>query len=234
MLAWGLVLVQDINVHIDGYQLQKGEIFSPFMGIIFCAITILVLGILIAYPLEFKFYAILCCLHGLISIIDGGSSPGFLMYLLGIVFAFHARFFKKYRDLKIVVLLFFPVLALVSQIRFGLEKAVISALNILALTLIFALAYLLFLPDIRKLRRQNLGNTNVAYLPSELFSEKDIRCLKRVQNGEKYTSIVTDEDIGLSTLKNRMMTIYKSLGVDDKTSFMKNYAGYTFLLKSSK
>jgi DNA-binding CsgD family transcriptional regulator len=233
MLTWGIVLVFNLNVHVSEYELKKGEIFTPFMGVIFSSITVFVLGILIAFPLEFRFYAMLCCFWGLINLIDGGSSAGFLMYLLGVTFAFRAGFFKKYRSIKIAMLIFFPILALVSQIRININEAVFSALNILCLTLIFALIYLLFLPDIRKLRKQTIVNTNIIYIPSEQFSERDLRCLKKVQDGEKYESIAKDEDIALSTLKNKMKAIYTNLNVLDRTSFLSNYAGYTILLKPS-
>jgi DNA-binding CsgD family transcriptional regulator len=231
ILAWGIVLVHDVYLYENGYEPEKGEFSTPFVGILLNSITILSLCVLVAFPLKFNFYAVLCCLRGLDSIIDGGASAGFLMYLLGVIFAFRSGFFKKYREIKIAMLISFLILALVSQIRFSMEQAVISTLNILAVTLIFGLVYLLFLPDIRKFRKQSIINTNIVYLPAEQFSERDLRCLKKVQDGEKYESIAKDEDIGLSTLKNKMKTIYKSLDVFDKTSFLSAYAGYTILLK---
>jgi glucan phosphoethanolaminetransferase (alkaline phosphatase superfamily) len=231
MLAWGIVLVYNIHIYIDEYVDLPDAVFSPFMGIIFCSITILVLAVIIVFPLKFGLYAILCSFWGLAHLIDRGSSSGTLMYMLGITFAFHSGFFKKYHVIKIIIAIVFPICALLSQIRFGVDQVTIVFLNLLAVVLIFGLSLLLFLPDIRKLRKNTVQNTNIIYLPSEQFSERDIRCLKKVQDGEKYESIAKDEDIGLSTLKSKMKTIYKTLNVYDKTSFLSTYAGYHILLK---
>lgn len=233
MLAWGMVLIQDIHLHVNGYQFPNGEIFTPFMGILFCSVTILILGVLIAFPLRFEFYAVLCCFRGIENLIDGGASSGFLMYLLGIAFAFRVGFFKKKRIIKIIICVLFPVFALVSQVRFSIEQTISSTLSVFAVALIFGLTYFLFLPDIRRLLKKTTVNTSVLYLSAEQFSERDLRCLKKVQNGEKYESIAKEEDIGLSTLKNKMKLIYKSLNVYDKTTFLSTYAGYTIALKSS-
>jgi glucan phosphoethanolaminetransferase (alkaline phosphatase superfamily) len=233
MLAWGIVLVSNIRIYSDGYQIPKGEIFSPFAGIIFCSITIFALGILAFFPLKFIFYAILCWLWGMVNLIDGGSTSGLLMYFLGSTFAFKAGFFKTYREVKMMIFTLFPISAIISQVRIGTEHVILSSLNVLAVALIFGLTFLLFLPDIRKLKKRTIKDSNFAYLPAEHFSEKDLRCLKKVQEGEKYESIAKDEDIGLSTLKNKMKIIYKTLDVYDKTSFMSTYAGYTILLKST-
>jgi DNA-binding CsgD family transcriptional regulator len=233
MLAWGIVLIQNVNIYSSGNQKLEGAIFTPFLGILFCGVTIFVLGILTIFPLAFRYYAVLCCLWGLENLIDGGSTLGLLMFMLGIAFAFHSGFFKKNHEIKIIFISLAPLLALISHARFGIDTVVVSLINILAVALMFGLTFLLFLPTIRRLMRKTVENTNIVYLPAEHFSERDIRCLKKVQDGEKYESIAKDEDIGLSTLKNKMKTIYKSLNVYDKTSFMATYAGYTILLKPS-
>jgi hypothetical protein len=226
------VLYQNILSYITGYQAPEYEFFTAIYGIILCVITLLVLIVLIVYPLAFGFYAFLCFTWGMVNMIDGGSTSGLLMYLLGAVFAFRTGFFKKHTQIKIIFIAFFPLAAIISQARFGERLVFLSILNVIALALIFTLVYFLFLPEIQKFTKKAVVAANLAYLSSEQFSEKDIRYLKRIQDGEKYESIAKDEGIGLSTLKNRMKIIYQSLDVYDKTSFMSTYAGYTILLKS--
>ncbi len=233
MLAWGIIFVFDINLCLNGYEMLKGEIFTPFMITLFCGITILVLSVLIIYPLEFRPYAILCCTWGLMNIIDGGSTTGLFMYGLGIVFALKARFFKTHEKIKIIIVVLFPVCALISQVRFGIQETILSIIDFLSVALMGGMVFLLFLPEIRKQRKQSVVNTTIVYIPAEQFTARDIRCLKRVQAGHKYESISKDENIGLSTLKNRMKLIYKSLDVYDKTSFMSAYSNHTILLRPS-
>jgi glucan phosphoethanolaminetransferase (alkaline phosphatase superfamily) len=233
MLAWSIVLIYDANLYENDYQVPKGEIFTPFMGIIACSITIIILGVLILFPFEFKIYAILCSVWGLINLLDGGSSSGLLMYLLGITFAFHARFFKRYYEIKIIVVSLFPIFVILSQMRFGAEKTILSMINALAVLLICLIAYILFLPDIQKLKKKKQKDSHIAHLSAEQFTLRDVRCLQKVQNGEKYESIAKEENIGLSTLKNRMKLMYESLNVYDKTSFMAAYAGHIIKLKPS-
>jgi DNA-binding CsgD family transcriptional regulator len=234
MLAWGMVLTHEVNLFVQEYQIPKYEIFTPFMGIVFCGITILALTALIIFPLEFRPYAVLCCMWGLVNLIDGGSSSGLLMYILGIIFAFRVNFFKKYIEIKIIIAILFPVSAIISQSRFGAEHILSSILNFVAIILIFVISFFLFLPDIKRCRRKMIENNNIVYLPAEHFSERDIRCLKKVQDGAKYETIAKDENIAISTLKNRMKIIYNGLDVSDKTTFMSTYAGYTILLKHTK
>ncbi len=231
MVVSCVVLVHDINLYSIEYETLRKVIFTPFVGIVSCSITIVILGILIMFPLEFRPYAILCCIWGLIILIDGYSPLGFLIYMLGILFAFHAGFFKTYDKIKIIIVTLFLIVAIISQARFSAEKVVSSILNLLALVLIFGLAFLLFLPEIKRLKKQSADNINITYLPAEKFTTRDMRCLKKIQDGEKYESISTEEKIGLSTLKKRMKMVYKALDVYDKTSFLATYAGHTIQLK---
>jgi hypothetical protein len=140
-------------------------------------------------------------------------------------------FSQDFVEIKIIIVSLCPVLAIISQARISIEYAVASFLSCFAVALALGLIYLLFLPNIRKLTKRAAVAANIVYLPSEQFSEKDLRCLKKVQDGEKYESIAKDEDIGLSTLKNRLKALYQNLDVYDKTSFMSTYAGYTILIK---
>jgi glucan phosphoethanolaminetransferase (alkaline phosphatase superfamily) len=233
ILAWGMVLISDISLFKQGVQIQEHKFFTPFFGIVASGITMLVLAVLVVFPLEFRPYAILCCIWGLFNLIDGGSTSGLLMYLLGLTFAFHAKFFKKYREVKSIFVAIFPIAAIISQSRFGADQIILSLLNFLAIILIFGLAFLLFYPDIRKLGKKNILDSNVIFLPAEQFSERDLRFIKKVQEGEKYASIAREEDMGESTLKSKMKIIYNNLDVYDRVSFMSTYAGYKFKLEPS-
>jgi glucan phosphoethanolaminetransferase (alkaline phosphatase superfamily) len=231
MLAWIAVLMSNAHSFTTNVHALPGEIFTAFTGMIVSSITALVLGVLIFFPLEFRPYAVLCCIWGLMNLIDGGSTSGLLMYMLGLTFAYHAKFFEKHIEIKSIFVSLLPLLGIISQARFGIDKLLLSVMDFVALALISGLVFMLFLPNIRKNRKKTAISTNIAYLPAETFSERDIRILNKVQAGEKYESIAKEEDIGLSTLKNKMKTIFNSLDVDDKTSFMSTYAGYTILLK---
>ncbi len=231
MAASGIVLVFSAALYMNGYETPKNKIFSPLTGIISCSITMLMLVVLIVYPLQFRLYAFLCFVWGIVSLIDGASSLGLLLYILGTAFAFRAGFFKKHTERRILIAVFLPIFAIIPQVRFGMNKIILSIIHFFSVGLIFSLIYLLILPHKRRLGKKTARNPNVVYLPAERFSARDIRYLKKVQDGEKYESIAKDEDIGLSTLKKKMKTIYQNLDVYDRTSFLSTYAGYTFLLK---
>ncbi len=231
MFASGIVLVFNAVLYMSGYEIPKNNIFTPLTGIISCSITMLMLIVLVVYPLQFRLYAFLCFVWGIVSLIDGASSLGLLMYILGTSFAFRAGFFQKHIERRILLVIFLPIFAIIPQVRFGINKVILSIIHLFSVGLIFSLIFLLIFPVIRKLGKKPTRNSHVVYLPAERFSAKDIRCLKKVQDGEKYESIAKDEDIGLSTLKKKIKTIYQSLDVYDRTSFLSTYAGYTFLLK---
>jgi len=49
---------------------------------------------------------------------------------------------------------------------------------------------------------------------------RDYDFIKRVRNNEKYSAIAIDYKISESAIKQRMTTIYKKLGVTDRSEFL--------------
>ena len=235
ILTWGVIFVSNVHIYLSGQIIPEQDFISTKMNMVLSAVTILVLGWLLIYPLQFKIYAILCSFWGLANIVEGGGVTGLLMYILGVVFAYKSNFFKNRAVVKIVIAAALVIGAVSSQARYGLTKVSTTVFNFMGIILIAGLSFLLFFPEIRKYRKRNArinttSNPDVIYLPPEQFTARDIRCIKRVQLGEKYESIAKDEKMGLSTLKYRMKIIFEQLDIFDRTTFLAAYAKRTILL----
>jgi hypothetical protein len=96
-LAWMLVLAETLHTLSFGYEKTAGELFHPYFVVGLQGGTIIACMVLIIFPLQFSIYAVLCCLWGLLHVIEGGSFGGILMYGLGLLFSFKEGFFHTHR-----------------------------------------------------------------------------------------------------------------------------------------
>ena len=64
-------------------------------------------------------------------------------------------------------------------------------------------------------------------------SPRDIEFLSSVLEGKKYSKIAFLHDVSESTVKARMVELYKMLDVKNRTEFLTMYNGFSFKLNSS-
>jgi DNA-binding CsgD family transcriptional regulator len=146
------------------------------------------------------------------------------MYLLGGAFALKQGFFRIYRRLKTTIAVILLLIVLSAQLRYGFAMFLQTLLTYIMLALIITLALLLFLPEIKKLQEEQAA---VLSLPAALFSERDVKLLKRVLSGAKYDAIAREEGIALVTFKKYIHNLFYRIGVSDRTHFLSRYSNHT-------
>jgi hypothetical protein len=227
-LVWIIVLLVNFIFNIS---LNQNIIPDPVW--IGCMVsTIIGAGFLIVFPLQFYIYAGSCCFWGLINIIDGGGLSGMLMYGMGLIFAYRKGFFKTIPVFKVILGVLALIAALVFQIRYGVEYFIGTSLEFLELAVILGLIAALFHQELAaKIKEQNnplFGRSFSAtekelQLSRKYFTGQDLLVLQNILLGKKYETIAVEQQIGLSTLKKRVASLFSLLEVADRGQFLKRY-----------
>lgn len=233
LLAWVIVFILEYHfIYIHGNLVEDDNLFSPLVTLCIQAGMICGSAFLVIFPLKFVIYGFLCAVAGLVQIIEGGGLPGIYMYFLGMLFYNKVGFFKKHKSIKIIVLSMLLFLGICTQYRYGFQKIIQTFQHLLASVLMFFLAYILYLPEIRA--RKKDFSRKIVRLPSHEFTPRDVHILKSIQKGEKYEAIAINEGIGVSTLKARVKVLFEFLNVSDKNSFLRIYANQPIVLEDNK
>jgi hypothetical protein len=227
-LVWIVVFL--VNLAFDS-SLHQGLIPSPVWDG-FVISTIIGAGFLIFFPLQFYIYAGFCCLWGLINIIDGGGLSGMLMYGLGLIFAYKKGFFRTVPVFKTVLAGLVLMAAPLFQILYGVAYFMGTVLEFLELCAVAGLTAALFRQELRaKMKEQGspLFGRSFSVTEKELrldrkhFTGRDLLILQTILAGGKYEAIAVEQQMGLSTLKKRVASLFSLLEVPDKAQFLKRY-----------
>jgi DNA-binding NarL/FixJ family response regulator len=68
-------------------------------------------------------------------------------------------------------------------------------------------------------------------LSPELFTEKDVVILRKIQKGVKYEVIANEENMALSTLKKHARRMFDNLRVNDRVDFLSMYANHQICIE---
>jgi len=118
------------------------------------------------------------------------------------------------------------ILALASQLRFGIDIFIKSVLN---LSMIGFLLYF-FLISVKRFSGLQQTEQNKQIDLSDLnCTSVDNNVITRVQAGEKYSSIARSKGVSESAIKNRIGKIYTKLNVCNLFEFLSMYKNTTFL-----
>lgn len=238
-LIWAGILL--LYAFIMAHPQSEGTFPSPFLAYICYVLTIIGTMVLIVFPLQFYIYAFFCSLWGILKILDGGGIGGILMYGLGLTFAFKQGFFKTFPRLKIALAVLVLLVALVSQIQYGIVHITETLFGFFELLLIAGLVGILFMREIKTLKEMGKQNGKFPYNPafsvtgSELrlsrntFTGRDIQILQKILNGDKYEAVASEFGIGLSTLKKRLTFLFSLLEISDKVHFLEQFENHTIL-----
>jgi DNA-binding CsgD family transcriptional regulator len=104
-----------------------------------------------------------------------------------------------------------------------------------ALMLLFIPALLLVLPKIQRRKAPPVpasAGDAVLRLSPDQFTQRDVELLGKVLDGEKYEAIANEYGIAVSTLKNRVGILFRKLEVQDRVTFLVQYARRTLILDS--
>ena len=75
---------------------------------------------------------------------------------------------------------------------------------------------------------------NKLTLPRNRFKRKDAAIAQGILEGKKYVAIASEQEMGLSTLKRRVKTLFAYVNVVDKSSFIAEYEGCVVELEHSE
>ncbi|MGN0729343.1 hypothetical protein [Treponema sp.] len=182
-------------------------------------------------PMDFYCYAFLFFCYGVGNFFDDGNILGIICLGLSYLFLSFSNFFKMYRSIKICLFMLLPVFSLTTQFfRSGSLVFLISVAHILGTIYMGVIAFAVLYPILKKAESVR----HVKILDSSECSQRDIEFLSSVLDGKKYSKIALLHDVSESTVKARMIELYKMLDVRTKTEFLTIYNGFSFKLNSAE
>jgi DNA-binding CsgD family transcriptional regulator len=179
-------------------------------------------------PQSFRCYAFLFYFYGLGNLYDRGGILAVLC--LGCAYGFlrTSGFFRRNKKFRTVLFFVFPAILLVRQYFVAEDRLDfwISIMHIVAAVYIGSLIFSLIYPMVA----QSKLVKNEKILERGFYTQRDVEFLSSVLDGKKYKKIATLHDVSESTVKARMVELYKFLDVKDRTEFLAVYRGYSFKL----
>ena len=118
-LCWAVVLAADVFPYPAGNQAHPMDLIPRWGFLVLYILSILACLVLVVYPKKFIIYTLMCCLWGVVVLVEGGGTNGILFYLLGMVFAYVAGVFRRRPLSKLIVFLAICLAAIISQFRYG-------------------------------------------------------------------------------------------------------------------
>lgn len=196
--------------------------YDLLFNLLFNGIVTIFFVLLIFWPQKFGLLAVIALIYS-VSIIpfEPRNYMGILMFFLGTVLLFVRGFFKKHKKTKLIIFSIFLLSLFIAQVRFGFYNFInylitdIGVLLVIGLITFFLYAYFTntLVSEDKKLNIALFKNLN----------ERDCRILKRIQTGEKYSTIAKEENITEGTLKNRLHFVFETLETGDKRGFLSLY-----------
>jgi hypothetical protein len=232
-LIWVIVLLANLIFDLFSFR----SLISLPIWNIFVGMTIIGAGFLIFFPLQFYIYAGFCCFWGLVNIASGGGLSGVLMYALGLVFALRMGFFKTLPAFKVVMAGVVLMVALLFQFRYGINHVMGTLLECLELLTTAVLIAMLFHQELATLVKKkkapllrvfSVTDTELK-LNRDRFTERDFLILWGIHTRTKYEAIASEQQMGLSTLKERLALLFGLLEVRDRAQFLEQYGKHTLV-----
>ena len=226
VLARGIVtnILSIINIDTPNSE-RPGSIF-------FCCINTFALVcfvILLIKPDKLTLFSIISFIYGISNLIgtDGIEvGIGYLMFVLGTVALYVRGFFKNYRRIKICILLILFIAPVVSNIFLGIDVFEKILFYILGYTIILSLTIIILLKYLIESKQAVPGQKILDLrkpVADGLLTERDADWLKKILNGEKYSSIAKESAVAEGTMRNKIRSIFKTINVTDRKQFLAIY-----------
>jgi hypothetical protein len=166
-----------------------------------------------------QLFAGICFFVGFTNIMDAGDIVGILFYILCWSILLKEGFYRDHIVAKVILSAVSLIIPLGLKLRFGFERFMSSVLNIALIVTVFIFLFIIFrqylitlLPATREKPVVNLDDYELM--------QRDYDFIRRVRDNEKYSAIAIDYNISESAIKQRMVTIYRKLGVADRSEFL--------------
>lgn len=209
------------------FELRNGHSIGLYHSLSHCISLLSIIFFVLTFflPQKFGFTSIIAYAYGfLITFFEPDNYMGFMMFYLGTAILFARGFMQNHKKIKVSLLLFFLLIFVSGQVRFGfhvflklfLENS--GGILVLSLLVFFVRAYCL-----NNLMYED-KRLNLACYPK--LTERDCKILKMIQQGEKYSVIAKQHCLSHGSLKNRLHEVFDILETGDKQGFLSYYSDW--------
>lgn len=234
-LCWAVVLAADVFPYPAGLQSHPMDLIPRWFFPLLYILSILACLVLVVYPKKFIIYSFMCCLWGVVVLVEGGGTNGILFYLLGMGFAYVAGIFKKYPLPKLAIFLAVCLASIISQFRYGGGFVSGVLLSFVFLLLNFILTWFLLQESggLSQLEREIFATffpakeertsevIVVDSVPSprldlSLLTEEQQKIISCIHQGMVYKEIASIIGRSESHVKRQMKVICTDLGIEGR------------------
>lgn len=208
-----------INLHKNfSFFLQ----YRNFHNVILNFLVLIGLLIILVFPQKIGIMSFISFIYAYwIIIFQPNNYTGILMYFLGISLLFARGLMKKYKKIKLSILICLLYALCLTHLRFGIHNFFQYLLNTTGGILLLSL-YIFFMQsyfrNVLVLEEKKLNIASYSKL-----TERDCRILQSIQKGIKYSVISKEENLSEGSLKNRLHIVFDTLEVGDKQGFISSY-----------
>lgn len=151
---------------------------------------------------------------------------GIFMYWLTILTLYIKGYFDSKKKLKDFFSILICLVLLLTEIRFGFSIFFQSFAQKTGCTLILFISMSFFQIYITDDYKNDASDKKLDLASFSELKKRDAEWLLKIINGVKYQAIAAESNVTLGTVKNRMKTVFCTLGVEDKQGFMKRFSDY--------
>ena len=223
-----IVLIKGIVnqiIDINTINIEFQEKLISYFVIILNTVTASCFILLFFNPDKLPLFSLVSFGYGASNLIapgsDGEIGIGFSMLLLGFSALWFRGFFKKKKTIKILFFIFLLLLLLVMNLLYNINVFERVLRYILGYSLIFAVIILMISKFFIESKYSTLSGRKILDLRDK---ERDIKWLKQILNGEKYSVIARESAVSDGTMRNRIMEVFKIIGTSDKKQFIAIYS----------
>ena len=189
--------------------------------------TVVMIGFIIVaiLPQHFALTGVFALIYAIDIIpFEPSNAMGNLMYFLAIKVLLLRGFSQKHAKVKMVIVSGLYIALILSKIRFGFTEFIFNyLLEDFAITVI--LCVILFFTKGEPVSEEAQKSLNLARFKG--LNSRDCLCLKKVQEGKKYSVIAREVNLAEGSLRNRLKKIYEIMEVGDRQGFLSYYTGWT-------
>lgn len=220
--------ISDINSIDYGFH---EKVISCFV-LVLDTVTALCFILLFFNPEKLPLFSLVSFAYGASNLIAPGNNGeigiGFSMLLLGFSALWVRGFFKKKKAIKIFCSVFFLILIVLLNLFFNTDTFERVLRYILGYSLIFSVILLMLSNFFLESKYSTLSGRKILDLRDQisngLLKERDIKWLKQILDGEKYSAIARESAVSDGTMRNRIREVFKIIGTSDKKQFIAIYS----------
>lgn len=211
----------------ENTKFSKYAIMTFEVKLILSAISIICSIILIIKPISFYIYAVVFSIWGLLYIVDGGNTTGFMLITIAAGFAYKAGSFSKHTFWEVIGFLIPTLAAVLSQIRFPPEIYVETFIAFFGYLILLFIIFNVFFTEHTKRISDDIQTT--IDLSKFDLSEEQITLLKEIQSGKTYKELAFETNVSESSIKRKFSNIFNQLGVLNLQDFLRKYGNVKFI-----